>query len=377
MTARADGPARKLVVVDDGLVFGGGQVHLQQYMAQPSRFDRTVVMLAPSPLAPYTEQPQSCPLVLQGRRDRFGLPMAWLKLAWLFRRRASGTVVLANSFMAAMVLAAVPKRGRTYVYLMHEDLSVQWIGGIKRWVATRLALPRFNGYVANSAWTAGTLPDHLAGPPMRIAFPICNVHESSDLRLPDDAGSPAATPLKVLSLSRVTPWKGIDLVVRAVELLAAEIDDAVELTVAGSATPADATYLETVLAMIARSPAKVTYVGHLDGIADALATHDVLVVGSRHPEPFGQVIVQGLAAGLSVVATRQGGPVELLTAEPLGTLVASDDVQAMAAALRAIWADRPSVSDRQASATQARKTYSDQVLTSELDAALADVVARA
>lgn len=374
VTGMASGPARKLVLVDDGLVFGGGQVHLQQYMAQPSQFNRTVIMLAPSPLGQYGQHAPSEPLVLQGRRSRAGLLKAWLVLLWLFRRRVSDTVVLANSFMAAMVLSVVPKRGRTYVYLLHEDLSAQWISGIKRWVATRLALPRFDGFVANSVWTASTLPSHLAGRPMRIAFPICNVHESSDPR-GTQGMPPAPTRLKVLSLSRITPWKGIDLVIRAVEQLAAEIGDGVELTVAGSATPADAEYLESVLAQISCGSANVTYIGHVDGVAGVLARHDVLVVGSRHPEPFGQVIVQGLAAGLSVVATEAGGPVELLAAEPLGKLVPSDDVAAMAGALKTIWLAQPSASERQASATRARKNYSDGRLSAELDAAVADIVA--
>ena len=38
--------------------------------------------------------------------------------------------------------------------------------------------------------------------------------------------------------------------------------------------------------------------GHLDDATSVLATHDLLLHTSRQPEPFGQVIVQALAADM-------------------------------------------------------------------------------
>lgn len=50
-------------------------------------------------------------------------------------------------------------------------------------------------------------------------------------------------------------------------------------------------------------------------------------------EAFGNVVVEALACGLPVVATRSGGPEEILGAGRFGTLVANGDVDALARAL--------------------------------------------
>jgi glycosyltransferase involved in cell wall biosynthesis len=57
------------------------------------------------------------------------------------------------------------------------------------------------------------------------------------------------------------------------------------------------------------------------------------------PEPFGQVVLEGLAAGLPVVAAAAGGPAELITDGVDGLLTRPGDVDALAAALRRLDAD--------------------------------------
>jgi len=64
----------------------------------------------------------------------------------------------------------------------------------------------------------------------------------------------------------------------------------------------------------------------------ALAGLDVLVVPS-HFEPFGRVAVEGLLAGLPVVASRTGGLVEILEGVPDGYLIPPDNVQLLADAV--------------------------------------------
>src|SRR5690606_5518529 len=52
------------------------------------------------------------------------------------------------------------------------------------------------------------------------------------------------------------------------------------------------------------------------------------------PEPFGQVVVQGLAAGIPVIATTTGGPTEVLYGAPVDTLYEPGDVQALGLAVQ-------------------------------------------
>jgi glycosyltransferase involved in cell wall biosynthesis len=60
-------------------------------------------------------------------------------------------------------------------------------------------------------------------------------------------------------------------------------------------------------------------------IEGELAQLDVLVHCSTIPEPFGMVVVEGMAAGLPVIATSTGGPTEVIQDGEDGMLVAPND----------------------------------------------------
>ena len=71
---------------------------------------------------------------------------------------------------------------------------------------------------------------------------------------------------------------------------------------------------------------------------------DVLVVPSLH-EGFGNVVVEGLAVGVPVVATDCGGPAEILAGGE-GVLVPPGDPDALAAALARVLAEPASAAER-------------------------------
>jgi glycosyltransferase involved in cell wall biosynthesis len=48
------------------------------------------------------------------------------------------------------------------------------------------------------------------------------------------------------------------------------------------------------------------------------------------PEPFGQVVIEGMAAGMPVIATAAGGPTEVITDRVDGILVSPNDIDALA-----------------------------------------------
>jgi glycosyltransferase involved in cell wall biosynthesis len=66
-------------------------------------------------------------------------------------------------------------------------------------------------------------------------------------------------------------------------------------------------------------------------VRDAIAAADVLVLSSRY-ETFGVVLIEALALGKPVIATRCGGP-ESIVEERDGILVPIDDVPSLAAAM--------------------------------------------
>lgn len=78
---------------------------------------------------------------------------------------------------------------------------------------------------------------------------------------------------------------------------------------------------------------QVTFTGRLDrsGILEQMAAASAVVVSSR-VETFGVVVVEAMAMGRPVIATRSGGPQSIVT-EDTGLLVAPDDVDELGDAL--------------------------------------------
>jgi glycosyltransferase involved in cell wall biosynthesis len=81
-------------------------------------------------------------------------------------------------------------------------------------------------------------------------------------------------------------------------------------------------------------PPNTRFLGRLtpDGVRDALAAADVLVAPSL-VEPQGQVVLEAMACGRPVVATRVGGPAELVD-ERCGVLVDPRDAASIADGMR-------------------------------------------
>lgn len=83
----------------------------------------------------------------------------------------------------------------------------------------------------------------------------------------------------------------------------------------------------------------VRFAGHMHDIRPALSAADVFVLASKN-EGMGRVIVEAMAAGLPVIATKVGGIVNLLRSNDTGILVAKDDTVALADAMRELADDR-------------------------------------
>jgi glycosyltransferase involved in cell wall biosynthesis len=90
---------------------------------------------------------------------------------------------------------------------------------------------------------------------------------------------------------------------------------------------------------------RVVFAGFREDIWTALSEIDILVHASVTPEPFGQVIVEGMSAGLPVVATDAGGPAEIIEDGVDGLLYPPGDADALASRLRGL-ADDPALRAR-------------------------------
>ncbi len=134
--------------------------------------------------------------------------------------------------------------------------------------------------------------------------------------------------IRVLALGRLVEKKGFDVLLEALALVPPD-RHGIELTIAGDGPQRAA------LEVYARAlPAHVTvhFAGWRDDVAQLFAQSDLFVLPSRD-EPFGIVVLEAMATGVPIIATRTRGPLEILDAES-AVFVDIDDVQALADAIK-------------------------------------------
>jgi glycosyltransferase involved in cell wall biosynthesis len=129
----------------------------------------------------------------------------------------------------------------------------------------------------------------------------------------------------VLSVGRMDGQKGFDVLLRAHALMREAVPH--NLLILGEGR--DRPMLEELVTELGVS-GTVDMPGFVDGVPGYMAQADLFALSSRF-EGFGNVLVEALAGGLPVVATRcSGGPVFILEDGRLGPLVPMDDPEALA-----------------------------------------------
>ena len=78
---------------------------------------------------------------------------------------------------------------------------------------------------------------------------------------------------------------------------------------------------------------RVIFTGYQKYPAACMAAMDVVVHTSTSPEPFGLVVLEGMALGKPVVATAHGGPLDVVVEGGTGFLTAPGDAAELAAVL--------------------------------------------
>jgi glycosyltransferase involved in cell wall biosynthesis len=143
------------------------------------------------------------------------------------------------------------------------------------------------------------------------------------------------TDLVVGVFGRVTAWKGQLEFLRAVEPLLAEWSRLRIMIVGDESDAGTAAYGTQVREYCERPELKrqVVFTGYRREVAEYYAACDIVVHCSREPEPFGRVVIEGMAAGKPVIAMNEGGPPEIITHGVDGLLVPPRDDEALRRAL--------------------------------------------
>ena len=149
---------------------------------------------------------------------------------------------------------------------------------------------------------------------------------------------PRPTDRVVKSLGRFHPKKGFDVLLKAAALSERQ-GTCFRLELAGDGPERKALH-----ALAKQLGIGVIFSGWTHDVAAFLSDADVFVLSSGS-EPFGLVILEAMACGVPIVATRVSGPAEILDSET-ALLVDPDNPAAMAEAVTAVFAEPDAAAER-------------------------------
>ena len=137
-------------------------------------------------------------------------------------------------------------------------------------------------------------------------------------------------PLRVGVVGRIAPWKGQHLFLEG--FASAFPDGAERAVLIGAPLFGEHDYEAALHDDVARLglQGRVDFRGFREDVSAELARLDVLVHSSVIPEPLGQTVLEGMAAGLPVVVPDEGGPAEIVADARTGLLYRMGDAGAMA-----------------------------------------------
>ncbi|NNC11870.1 glycosyltransferase [Planctomonas sp. JC2975] len=375
----------RVLLIDHTAALAGGEVAMARLLTavDRSRFEPMVLLMAEGPLVPRLREegvrvavlPVSGELTGAGRAEAVSSPVTIIRnalhtLAIVPRlasaiRGAKADLVVANTLKSAVLTAfAAPLAGRRWVWHLHDRIAPDYLPRVL--VLTMRMLARFGprAIVANSVATRETVP---GTPDRRIAVAYPGVDIPS-LRTPTRSD---IVPPTFGLVGRIAPTKGQVEFLHAAALLEDRLADA-RFRIIGDALFNDGEFA----AEVRRLPdalgisERVVFTGWVSDPSGELAGLTALVHASPVPEPFGQVVVEAMLAGVPVIGTDAGGMREILDADHpiespadgvtrtrLGLLVKPGDHRALAAAM--CWmADHPT--EREAMARDARASAIDR-----------------
>lgn len=331
-----------------------------------------VKLLPRSSYAPHVVVPNDLPYegLLTRELDATGVPHHALRLGVLRRRYQNlpgmalfGWRTLASAFSLARFCR------RKHVALLHSNSTAVVAGAL----AARLAhiphvwhvreiitAPRWlNRVIAALLYrlsdrvltVSGPVRDHLLAVQPALAPKTLVVHDGLDptpyLGVAPDAVAAQrrawgvdADGVVIGMVGRISSWKGQDLLLRAAApVLAAH--PAVHLVMVGGNVPGEEWREQALRTAIAELGLQQRV--HLEGFRPdvplVMRSMDVFCLPSTRPDPFPGVVLEAMAAGLPVVATAHGGPLEQVLEGQTGFLVPPDAPEPMAAALERLVRD--------------------------------------
>ena len=346
----------RVLYIDHTARLGGGELALANlvHFINRDQVEPIVLLFEDGPLAgrlrPETETHiiSLDASVSNAQKDGLGVgSVLKLKTVWLtllqvakvlkFIRTTKPDVIHTNSLKADLIggvagrLAGIP-----VVWHIRDRIDSDYLPGSVVAVFRFLSrtIPAF--VIANSKATLETIQLDGRRPSAAIGSGV-NLHKYKE-----DAKTVASTVAnenkqaepRLGLVGRISPWKGQHIFLKAAaEILKCHPTATFELI--GSALFDEKAYEDSLHELCATLQIEkaVRFVGFVEDVPGQISKLDILVHASTTGEPYGQVIIEGMAAGKPVIATNGGGVPEIVVDHVTGILVPMGDSAKMAEAI--------------------------------------------
>ena len=163
-------------------------------------------------------------------------------------------------------------------------------------------------------------------------------------------------------IARIDWWKGHEVFIEALASVANKNNKVKGFIIGGLAElnyNRSKRYLKTLINNVKRLglEEKIIFTGHRSDIPVVLSALDIVVHASSIPEPFGLTVIEGMAAGKPVVATRAGGVLDIIENGVNGYLVPCRDPEKLAETIVKILSEKDQA---KRIGTNARKRVSEK-----------------
>jgi len=321
--------------VDSGRTWRGGQAQVGYLLAGLAAMGHPVMLAAPGG-APLAEKARTLGIETVDFRPHGDLDAgAALSLA-ASARRFRAELVHGHAAGAHLAASVAGRMARAQVIITRRlDLPIgqgllsrwKYRNGVDRYVA-------ISRCVARSLEAGGVEPERI-----RVVYsgvPVNDVPRADDPLARSAARKALGLPADEMVAGLVgamTPQKGYDLAIEAM----ARIRVPLRLVCLGEGP--DRESIERQVAALGLQE-RVVLAGFRSDVPNLLPAFDFLVAPSRH-EGLGTSVLEAMAAGLAVVATRVAEFEEVLDQGAAGRLVKAGDVEELAAAMTGLAGDAP------------------------------------
>jgi glycosyltransferase involved in cell wall biosynthesis len=340
----------RVALVDHTARMGGGEFALLRLVERldPTEVHATVVLGEDGPLADRLRdvgvRVVVClldPRLTERRKESLdGRGLASLRSLLLFARatlrlrrvfRELGIEVVHTNSLKAHLLGGVAGRlaGARVLWHVRDHLAEPYLPPAAARAVRLAARIVPHGVIAVSASAARTLP----------RGDVTVLYQG--VELPSlDGDVRASGPLRVGLVGRIAPWKGQDVFLAAAARVL-RTHPHTEFVLAGSALFGEEEF-ERELRLLAEGEelrGHVRFLGFHDDIHAVFCSLDVAVHASTQAEPYGNVVLEAMAAGKPIVAAGAGGVLEIVEDGETGVLVPPGDAAALAGALERLLSD--------------------------------------